>query len=172
MRHIESSISVVEYGSFSCSMWDPVLWPGMEPRSPALEAQSLSHWTTGELPHLYTFKRVNFLNMWIISKAIITKIIYIWKQNKAKQNNNIVSQSGKPGRENHMTLSVSLHPLPPQAVISASLWTSTSFFPLYKSAFFAASCTEQPINPTVHTYVLWQRLTRWSPVHLFFILSI
>ena len=50
--------------------------------------------------------------------------------------------------------SVSLHPLLPQAVISASLWTSASFFPLYKSAFFAVSCTEQPINPTVHTYML------------------
>ena len=45
--------------------------------------------------------------MWIISKAIITKIIYIWKQNKAKQNNNIMSQSGKPGRENHMILCLS-----------------------------------------------------------------
>ena len=30
----------------SCSMWDPVPWPGTEPGSPALGAWSLSHWTT------------------------------------------------------------------------------------------------------------------------------
>ena len=31
---------------FSCSMWDLVLWPGINPGPPALGAQSLSHWTT------------------------------------------------------------------------------------------------------------------------------
>ena len=30
--------------------WDLVPWPGFKPRPPALEAQSLSHWTTGEVP--------------------------------------------------------------------------------------------------------------------------
>ena len=29
-----------------------VLWPGIEPRPPALEAQSPNHWTTREVPHL------------------------------------------------------------------------------------------------------------------------
>ena len=29
-----------------------VLWPGIEPRPPALEAQSPNHWTTWEVPHL------------------------------------------------------------------------------------------------------------------------
>ena len=38
----------------SCSMWDPVPWPRIEPRLPALGAQSLSHWTTREAPCLYT----------------------------------------------------------------------------------------------------------------------
>ena len=33
-----------------CSMWDLVLWPGMEPGPPALGARSLSHWTTSEFP--------------------------------------------------------------------------------------------------------------------------
>ena len=31
-------------------MWDLVPWPGIEPGSPALGAQSLSHWTTREVP--------------------------------------------------------------------------------------------------------------------------
>ena len=31
-------------------MWDPVPWPGIEPGPPALVAQSLSHWTTREVP--------------------------------------------------------------------------------------------------------------------------
>ena len=34
----------------SCSMWDPVHWPGIEPWPPALAAQSLSHWATKEVP--------------------------------------------------------------------------------------------------------------------------
>ena len=36
--------------TLSCSMWDLVPWPGMEPGPPALGAQSLSHWTTREVP--------------------------------------------------------------------------------------------------------------------------
>ena len=35
---------------FSCSMWDLVPRPGIEPRPPALGARSLSHWTTREVP--------------------------------------------------------------------------------------------------------------------------
>ena len=35
-----------EHGIFSCGMWDLVSWAGVEPRPPALGAQSLSHWTT------------------------------------------------------------------------------------------------------------------------------
>ena len=35
---------------FSCSMWDLVPSPGIEPRPPALGVQSLSHWTTKEVP--------------------------------------------------------------------------------------------------------------------------
>ena len=33
----------------SCSIWDLVLWPGLEPRTPALGALSLSPWTTMEI---------------------------------------------------------------------------------------------------------------------------
>ena len=33
----------------SCSMWNLVPWPGIEPRPPALGAQSLGHWTTREV---------------------------------------------------------------------------------------------------------------------------
>ena len=32
--------------TLSCSMWDLIPWPRIKPRSPALGAQSLSHWTT------------------------------------------------------------------------------------------------------------------------------
>ena len=34
---------------FSCSMWNLVLWPGIEPEPPVLRAKSLSHWTTREV---------------------------------------------------------------------------------------------------------------------------
>ena len=36
--------------ALSCSVWDLVPWPGIEPRSPALGAQSVSQWTTREVP--------------------------------------------------------------------------------------------------------------------------
>ena len=35
--------------TLSYGMWDLVPWPGMEPRSPALGAWSLSHWTAREV---------------------------------------------------------------------------------------------------------------------------
>ena len=31
---------------FSCSLWDLVPQPGIEPQPPALGAQNLNHWTT------------------------------------------------------------------------------------------------------------------------------
>ena len=34
----------------SCGIWELVPWPGIKPRPPALGAQSLSHWTTREVP--------------------------------------------------------------------------------------------------------------------------
>ena len=34
----------------SCSMWDLAPGPGVEPGPPSLGAQSLSHWTTREVP--------------------------------------------------------------------------------------------------------------------------
>ena len=40
-----------------CSMWDPVPQTGIQPRPPALGAQSLSHWTTREVPETVAFWR-------------------------------------------------------------------------------------------------------------------
>ena len=37
----------------SCVMWDLVPGPGIQPGPPALEEQSLSHWTTREVPVFY-----------------------------------------------------------------------------------------------------------------------
>ena len=36
----------------SCSMWDLVSWPGIEPRPPVLGVWNLSHWTTRKVPVL------------------------------------------------------------------------------------------------------------------------
>ena len=49
-------------------MWDLVPQPGIEPRPPALGAQSLTHWATSEVPSLififiqplYTFRLEHF----------------------------------------------------------------------------------------------------------------
>ena len=37
----------------SCGLSNLVLWPGIRPRAPALGAQSLSHWTTREVPSVF-----------------------------------------------------------------------------------------------------------------------
>ena len=37
----------------TCGMQDLVPWPGIEPRPPAVGAQSLIHWTTREVPQLW-----------------------------------------------------------------------------------------------------------------------
>ena len=38
--------SFVAHRIFSCSMWDLIPWPGIEPSPPASGVQCLSHWTT------------------------------------------------------------------------------------------------------------------------------
>ena len=57
LQHTESLILAVAWKLFSysmwtlsCHMWAPVPWPGVESGLPALGAQSLSHWTTREIP--------------------------------------------------------------------------------------------------------------------------
>ena len=44
-----SQVLVAARRVFSSSMWDLVLWPGIEPRPCALGVQSLSHWPTREV---------------------------------------------------------------------------------------------------------------------------
>ena len=44
----------------SCGMWDLVPRPGIEPGPPALGAQSLSHWTTREVPKINFLKQEKF----------------------------------------------------------------------------------------------------------------
>ena len=83
---------IVTCGIFSCSMrtlscglWDLIPWPGIQPRFPALGTQSLSHWTTKEVPFS------NSLTDNFHSKSQITMysiIIYILKK---KQTKNLIS---------------------------------------------------------------------------------
>ena len=42
----------LQHADSSCSMWNRVPWPGIQPRPPAWAAWSLSHWTTREVPAL------------------------------------------------------------------------------------------------------------------------
>ena len=46
----------------SCSMWGLVPWPGFKPWLSALGAQSLSHWTTREVPVFYSW----IFHIWIV----------------------------------------------------------------------------------------------------------
>ena len=49
---------VLVSGIFCCGMWNLVPWQGIEPESPALGAQSLSHWTTGKSWVFFQFSSV------------------------------------------------------------------------------------------------------------------
>ena len=53
LQYLGSSVFIVACKIFSCGMWDLVPWPGIEPRPPALGAQSLSHWTTMSLNKIF-----------------------------------------------------------------------------------------------------------------------
>ena len=55
LQHSASLVAACEVFScdmqiLSCGMWDLVPWPGIKPRTPAMGAESLSHWTTREVP--------------------------------------------------------------------------------------------------------------------------
>ena len=41
--------------TLGCGIWDLVSYPGIELRAPALGTQSLSHWTTKEVPEILIF---------------------------------------------------------------------------------------------------------------------
>ena len=55
-------IFVAARGIFSCGTWDLVPWPGTESGPPALGGQSLSHWTTREVPVNYTSIKIKLKN--------------------------------------------------------------------------------------------------------------
>ena len=48
-------------------MWDLVPWPGVKPGPPALGAQSLTHWTTREVPKMHPlfFFKFLFIYLWL-----------------------------------------------------------------------------------------------------------
>ena len=50
--------------NFSCSMWDPVAWPGNDPGPPALGVWCLSHWTTREVLYLFLSSAHLFFSPW------------------------------------------------------------------------------------------------------------
>ena len=55
-------VLVAEYKLFTCSMWDLVPWPVMEPWPPELGTWSLSCWSTREVPGFEYF--LNFGCHW------------------------------------------------------------------------------------------------------------
>ena len=65
------------------SMWDLVPWSGMEHRPPRLGMQSLSHWTTGEVPHTFYFLRVVDEDKLIYSKELTSKTRQINKKQRS-----------------------------------------------------------------------------------------
>ena len=50
LGHTWALTFVAACGIFSCGVWDLLPWPEIEPGTPALGAQSLSHWSTRKVP--------------------------------------------------------------------------------------------------------------------------
>ena len=67
-------------------------WPGIEPMSPALGAQSLKHWRAKEVSEFYTLMEYwsHFRSLFLLLKShcIISrgKYILFWKENKYTKN--------------------------------------------------------------------------------------
>ena len=49
----------------SCSKWDLVPWPGIEPRPPELGVGSLNHWAAREVPRVSFFPLKFIIKYWI-----------------------------------------------------------------------------------------------------------
>ena len=64
------------------SMWDLVPWPGTEPKASELGAQSLSHWTTREVPPLQDSCLENFMDggAWRDTVPGVTKSWTQWRK--------------------------------------------------------------------------------------------
>ena len=54
----------------SCSLWDLVPWPGIEPQLPAMRAKSIRHWTTREVPVCFFFFFL-YLNLYAGQEATV-----------------------------------------------------------------------------------------------------
>ena len=52
---VDLQSSLWAHGIFNCVMWNLIPWPGIKPRPPPLRTQSVSHWTTREIPRLVIF---------------------------------------------------------------------------------------------------------------------
>ena len=68
--------------TLSCSVWDLVPWPGIEPGPPALGAWSLSHWTTSEVPIYYFFFPFHyhfffniFIGVWLLYNGVLVSAL-------------------------------------------------------------------------------------------------
>ena len=62
--------------TLSCGRWDPVPWPRIEPRRPALGARSLSHGTTREVPVVHLFFRVVYCSLQELLQFVY--LVYSW----------------------------------------------------------------------------------------------
>ena len=57
IQHILFQMSLFFFLGAACRILVP--WPGIKPVPPAMEAQSLNHWTTREVPQISPFHRKN-----------------------------------------------------------------------------------------------------------------
>ena len=68
----------------SCRLWDLVSWPGIQPVSPPLGGQSLSHWAIREVPiSIYLFLSMPSVNLYSCVFFMMT-VIYEWASEVAQ----------------------------------------------------------------------------------------
>ena len=81
--HTGSCIVLVAWEIFSCDMWDLVSRPGIEPHASALGAQSLSHWTTKDVPKGLILDRKPYSNR----TMIVFVCVHVYTVRQQNRNN-------------------------------------------------------------------------------------
>ena len=63
--------------TLSCSMQDLIPWSGIKPRPPALGTQSLSPWTTREVPIFFLTCIYSFIYFWLCRVLVAARRIFL-----------------------------------------------------------------------------------------------
>ena len=101
-----------------CIMWDLVPWAGIKPRPPALGAQSLSYWTTREVPLICIFFPRDLQTANMLSQ----RLNYKYKQRVKSKGDCLGSVWAWPGGEGEDSINKEGDLWPSRSVLQGNAW--------------------------------------------------